>query len=196
MGQITGRNQNCNIILASQSPRRRELLERMGLCFDVLPVDLDETLDPGIPVRDAVVKLARGKALAAAAKYNSCAIIAADTLVECGGRILGKPADENEAFDMIKLLSGNWHNVMTGVCVAHGRDIMDACETTRVHFTKMTDDEIRWYLSTGESMDKAGAYGIQGYAGAFIDSIQGDYFNVMGLPMAALLKMLKSCGVV
>lgn len=193
---MTSRNQNCKIILASGSPRRRELMERMGLSFDVMPVDLDETLDPGISLRDAVAKLARDKALAAAERLESCAIVAADTLVECGGKILGKPGSEQEAYDMIRLLSDNWHSVMTGVCVVHGRAIMDACETTLVHFTKMSEQEIKWYISTGESMDKAGAYGIQGYAGAFIDSIRGDYFNVMGLPMAALLHLLKSCGVV
>ncbi len=155
------------IWLASGSPRRRELLERMGVSFAVEAANVDETAEGG--PRETV--------------------LAADTVVFCGG-ILGKPRSEAEARDMLKRLSGNWHEVYTGVCVVRDGQTDVRVEVTRVHFVSLSQADIEAYVATGEPMDKAGAYGIQGRAGVFIDRIEGCPHNVMGLPLALTREML------
>ena len=186
-----------NIILASASPRRRELLERMGLRFTVRTADHDETMDL---TADPEAEVRRVSLLKARAVEQLCAkedlIIAADTIVVCQGRILGKPADEAEAYEMLRLLSGREHRVITGLCVL--KDGISYChsEVTHLSFVELTDRQIRAYIATGEPMDKAGAYGIQGKASIFVPGIRGDYYNVMGLPVCALAQILEKCGIV
>ena len=185
-----------NIILASASPRRRELLERMGLRFTVRTADHDETMDLSA---DPEAEVRRVSLLKARAVEQLCAkedlIIAADTIVVCQGRILGKPADEAEAYEMLRLLSGREHRVITGLCVL--KDGISYChsEVTHLSFVELTDQQIRAYIATGEPMDKAGAYGIQGKASIFVPGIRGDYYNVMGLPVCALAQILEKCGI-
>lgn len=185
-----------NIILASASPRRRELLERMGLRFTVRTADHDETMDLSA---DPEAEVRRVSELKARAVEQLCAkedlIIAADTIVVCQGRILGKPADEAEAYEMLRLLSGREHRVITGLCVL--KDGISYChsEVTHLSFVELTDQQIRAYIATGEPMDKAGAYGIQGKASIFVPGIRGDYYNVMGLPVCALAQILEKCGI-
>ena len=185
-----------NIILASASPRRRELLERMGLRFTVRTADHDETMDL---TADPEAEVRRVSLLKARAVEQLCAkedlIIAADTIVVCQGRILGKPADEAEAYEMLRLLSGREHRVITGLCVL--KDGISYChsEVTHLSFVELTDQQIRAYIATGEPMDKAGAYGIQGKASIFVPGIRGDYYNVMGLPVCALAQILEKCGI-
>jgi septum formation protein len=178
-----------NLVLASGSPRRKQLMEEMGLRFQVSPTDADETLPEGATPEQAVVELARRKAAAAKCNQDSV-IIAADTLVAVDGRILGKPAGSTEAVEMLKLLRGRTHEVVTGLCVACSGRLYSSYERTLVRFDDMTDRDIEDYVSTGEPLDKAGAYGIQGSAGLFISGIEGCYFNVVGLPKAALRKLL------
>jgi septum formation protein len=180
-----------DIVLASASPRRKQLLEQMGLTFRVKPVDADETLPGGAAAEQAATLLARRKAEMAAEDEPEALVIAADTLVAVGGRILGKPADALQAAEMLRMLSGRAHDVVTCVCVAWQGKIHSASERTRVHFDTMADGDIGNYVSTGEPLDKAGAYGIQGRAGVFISGIEGCYYNVMGLPLAALRKLLE-----
>jgi septum formation protein len=178
------------VVLASGSPRRRQLLGEMGIRFRVAPTEADETLPPGAPPEEAALVLAGRKAEAAAARDPGALVIAADTLVAVDGRILGKPRDGAEAVGMLKLLRGREHEVVTGLCVAYRGGFHRHCERTWVRFGGMTDREIEQYVSTGEPLDKAGAYGIQGRAGEFIAGIDGCYFNVMGLPKAALRRLL------
>jgi septum formation protein len=180
-----------DIVLASASPRRKQLLEQMGLTFRVKPVDADETLPDGVPPEEAASQLARRKAELATGFEPGALVIAADTLVAVGSRILGKPADDREAAGMLRMLRGRVHDVVTCVCVAWEGRIHSSCERTRVRFDLMTDADIDNYVSTGEPLDKAGAYGIQGRAGVFISGIEGCYYNVMGLPLAALKKLLE-----
>ncbi len=185
-----------NIILASASPRRRELLERMGLRFTVRTADHDETMDLSA---DPEAEVRRVSELKARAVEQLCEkedlIIAADTIVVCQGKILGKPADEAEAYEMLRLLSGREHRVITGLCVL--KDGISYChsEVTHLSFVDLTDRQIRAYIATGEPMDKAGAYGIQGKASIFVPGIRGDYYNVMGLPVCALAQILEKCGI-
>lgn len=186
-----------NIILASASPRRRELLERMGLRFTVRTAEHDETMDLSADPEDEVRRVSELKARAVEAL---CApedlIIAADTIVVCEGRVLGKPRNEEEAYAMLSLLSGREHKVITGLCVL--KDGVTCChsEVTYLRFRTLTDEQIRAYIATGEPMDKAGAYGIQGRAAVFVPGIRGDYYNVMGLPVCALAQILEQCGIV
>ncbi|MGM9606991.1 MAG: Maf family protein [Oscillospiraceae bacterium] len=185
------------IILASGSPRRRELLERMGVRdFTVVSPDADESLEEGLPPAGQVERLSRLKADAVAAEAEPGAlIIAADTVVALDGTILGKPADEEEAFRMLSALSGVRHQVYTGVTVRQDDKILTRHEVTSVDFRALEAEEVERYIATGECMDKAGAYGIQGYGALLIEGINGDYYNVMGLPVACLAQMLKEFGV-
>lgn len=180
-----------DVVLASASPRRQQLLGQMGLRFRVKPMDVDETLPKGASPEEAATELARLKARAATEGEPAALVITADTLVAVGGRILGKPADEDQAREMLRMLRGRMHEVATGVCVAWQGKLYSACEQTRVCFDDMTDEDIFNYVSTGEPLDKAGAYGIQGRAGVFISRIEGCYYNVMGLPLATLKKLLE-----
>lgn len=181
------------LILASASPRRRELLSMTGLPFTVDAPDVDEscTLAP----REAVLELSRRKALAAAALHPGCVVLAADTLVAVDNAALGKPQDEEDAFRMLRALSGRWHQVYTGVTVvaADGAVISEA-DGTDVHFEAMSDEAIRRYIATGEPMDKAGAYAVQGIAGLWLDQLHGSHTNVIGLPMALTRRLLERCG--
>ena len=186
-----------DIILASQSPRRRELLERMGLTgFRVVSPNVDENLGEELPPAELVSRLSRLKAGAVAAQAGADAlVIAADTVVALEGTILGKPADERDAFRMLSALSGVRHQVYTGVTVLRGEESFTEYEVTGVAFRELSEEEIEDYIRTGEPMDKAGAYGIQGYGALFIEGIQGDYYNVMGLPVCRLGRLLDRLGV-
>ena len=181
------------LILASASPRRRELLSLTGLPFRIDAPDVDETCS--LPPREAVKELSRRKALAAAKLHPGCVILAADTLVSVDEKALGKPQDADDAYRMLSLLSGRWHQVYTGVTVVD-RDGNLHCEAdvTDVHFEEMSEDAIRRYIATGEPMDKAGAYAVQGIAGLWIDQLRGSHTNVIGLPMALTRRLLESCG--
>lgn len=185
------------IILASQSPRRRELLERMGLSgFRTISPDIDEDLGGDLAPSELVSRLSALKAQAVGERAGADAlIIAADTVVAVDGAVLGKPADELEAFKMLSTLSGGRHQVYTGVTVLRGSGQETCCEVTDVSFRELSEGEIEDYIRTGEPMDKAGAYGIQGYGALFIEGIRGDYYNVMGLPVCRLGGMLERLGV-
>ncbi len=178
------------IILASGSPRRKELLEKMGATFTVVKADVDEHTDERPDV--AVALLAGRKASAAARGLAEGLVLGADTLVALEGASLGKPQDAAEAAKMLHALSGKMHEVYTGVCLLDARTgkTMVHTEETRVTFRELTDEEISAYILSGEPMDKAGAYAIQGGAGAFVTSIEGSFSNVMGLPIEALTQML------
>ena len=182
-----------NLILASQSPRRRELLGLTGLEFIVRAADIDETMDSGRAPFDEVARVSRLKALAVERERDDV-VIAADTIVVCGGTVLGKPKDEADAFRILSLLSGRDHEVMTGMTVVKGDEIVTHTEVTRIHFRELHPEEIRAYIASGEPMDKAGAYGIQGGAALFADQMEGDYYNVMGLPVCRLAMILRSLG--
>ncbi len=178
------------ILLASASPRRRELLKKAGLEFRITSADVDETLPDGISPANAVRHLCRIKNDAIKADGETV-VITADTVVACDGRILGKPSDEAQARRMLELLSGREHSVYTGVCIRKGRKRKIFTERTRVYFYNLTEREIDGYIASGEPMDKAGAYGIQGAAFSFVRKINGDYNNVVGLPLARVVRELK-----
>ena len=182
-----------NLILASQSPRRRELLGLTGLDFTVRVADIDETMDPGKAPFDEVARVSRMKALAVQREPEDV-VIAADTIVVCEGRVLGKPRDEEDAFRILSQLSGRHHEVMTGMTVLRGDEVITHTEVTKIHFRALHDAEIRAYIASGEPMDKAGAYGIQGGAALFADQMEGDYYNVMGLPVCRLAMILRGFG--
>ncbi|HJB57733.1 MAG TPA: septum formation inhibitor Maf [Candidatus Flavonifractor intestinipullorum] len=186
-----------DIILASQSPRRRELLERMGLAgFRVVSPDVDEHMEEDLPPAQLVCRLSQRKARAVREQVgDEGLIIAADTVVALDGAVLGKPADELAAFKMLSTLSGVRHQVYTGLTVLRGGEEHTEYEVTDVSFRELTQGEIEDYIRTGEPMDKAGAYGIQGYGALFISGIQGDYYNVMGLPVCRLGQLLETLGV-
>lgn len=185
-----------SIILASSSPRRQELLARMGLSFDVRIAPHDETMNPFAVPADEVARVSRLKAQAV---YPLChdddIIIAADTVVVCDGLVMGKPRSESDAFSMLRRLSGREHQVMSGLTVYCGDESESTTVTTTLRFRPLSDEEIRAYIATGEPMDKAGAYGIQGLAAMFVVGLDGDYYNVMGLPVCTLASMLRRHGV-
>ena len=184
------------IILASQSPRRRELLKQMGLEFEVLVPDIDERMDRALAPAELVEAISAEKAEKAAGQVDREAIIiAADTVVALNGRLLGKPADENQAREMLQALSGSRHQVYTGFTVRQGERSVTRSECTQVSFRALTAEEIEHYIATGEPMDKAGSYGIQGYGALLVEGLQGDYFNVMGLPVCSLGQVLGQFGV-
>ena len=182
------------LILASKSPRRKQLLEQMGLSFTVRVADIDETMAPGLSPAHAVAELSRRKAAAVEAAAEDV-VIAADTIVVRDDAILGKPHTPEEAISMLTSLSGRSHRVMTGVCVRRGNNIESFTEVTEVYFRPLTPGEIAAYVETKDPMDKAGSYGIQGLAALFAEKICGDYFNVMGLPVCALGNVLRRFGV-
>jgi septum formation protein len=178
------------IILASASPRRKELLKNAGIEFETVVSDADETVTGFLNTEEIAVTIAKRKAQAVAVKYPDRIVLAADTVVTLDGEVLGKPKDEREAASMLRLLSGKTHSVFTGVCIAEKGKIKSFTESTRVKFYELTEDEIDAYVRTGEPMDKAGAYGIQGRGCLFVRSIEGDYFNVVGLPVAKVARVL------
>ena len=179
-----------NLILASASPRRQELLKLFGIPFCVKVADIDETMDPAKAPFDEVARVSRKKAMAIPREADDV-VIAADTIVVCQGRVLGKPHSEAEAAEMLQLLSGRDHQVMTGCSILRG----DRCETftevTDLHFRPLRRSEIARYIASGEPMDKAGSYGIQGGAALFCEKMTGDYYNVMGLPVCRLGEVLR-----
>lgn len=183
------------IILASQSPRRREILEKLIPNFIVCPSDASEQIDEHDP-RAYAMELAVRKAQDVASNRPGDTVIAADTIVCLGDRILGKPGDKQEAHDYLRTLSGEVHEVYTGVAVVHEGKLHRFCECTEVHFRHLSDSLIEDYIASGEPMDKAGAYGIQGIGGRFVEGIHGDFFNVMGLPLCALSCLLEELGIV
>lgn len=183
------------LILASQSPRRRELLAEMGLSFAVESAAIEEHLELTLPLSQAVERLALQKAKPIWERHPQQVVIGADTVVAVDGRVLGKPRDEAQACEMLELLSGRTHQVIGGVAVlAKERQMTFHCITT-VHFYPLTKAEIRTYVRTPEPFDKAGAYGIQGLGKRFVRGIEGDYFNVVGLPVSRLLRVLEGFGV-
>lgn len=178
------------VVLASASPRRRELLARLGLDPVVRPAAVDETPHPGEAPADLVVRLAAAKAGAVAADPGDL-VVAADTVVTVGTRILGKPRDRDEAAAMLGALSGRDHHVVTGVAVTHRGAVRTDVETTRVTFRHLDDREIAWYVATGESDDKAGAYGLQGAGAVLVRELQGSDTNVIGLPLALVVALAR-----
>lgn len=174
-----------DLVLASQSPRRSELLRSAGISFRVQVADVDETPLPGEPAVEYVRRLARAKALAVQGEL----VLGADTVVVVDGQILGKPVDREDAARMLRLLSGRSHQVITGICLA-GETVVVDHETTQVNFSSLSGKEISAYVGTGEPMDKAGAYAIQGFASCFVERIEGSYSNVVGLPVAMVYRYL------
>ncbi|MBR4291729.1 MAG: septum formation inhibitor Maf [Oscillospiraceae bacterium] len=178
------------LILASASPRRKELLGLFHIPFQIRVADIDETMDSGKPPFDEVARVSSLKA-AATPRSAGDVVVAADTIVVCEGRVLGKPRSEAEAKQMLRLLSGRDHQVMTGVTVVFGENMRTFTEVTDIHFRELSDKEIAAYVATGEPMDKAGSYGIQGGAALFCTHMVGDYYNVMGLPVCRLGLVLR-----
>ena len=178
------------IILASHSPRRRELLEKLNIPFTVRVADVDETMDRTLPLEEAVARLSYRKAQAVHHEPEDI-VIAADTIVVLGDTVLGKPRDEQDALEMLKSLSGRSHQVMTGVTVLQGEKFLCHTEITEVFFRSLSEEEIYAYIATKDPMDKAGSYGIQNGGALFVEKINGDYFNVVGLPVCRLGLMLK-----
>lgn len=185
-----GKDNTMQLILASQSPRRQELLRLFGAPFRVEAADIDETMDAEKSPFDEVARVSACKARAISREAEDV-VVAADTIVVCAGRVLGKPHNTDEAQQMLRLLSGRDHQVMTGVTVLHKDRAVTFTEVTDLHFRALSEQEIAAYVRTGEPMDKAGAYGIQGGAALFCEKITGDYYNVMGLPVCRLGQVLK-----
>jgi septum formation protein len=183
------------VILASQSPRRRELLTLIGIAHQVLPADIDESVMPDEAPAPHTERLARAKAHALAERHPHAVVIAADTIVVVDGDILGKPRDRAQAAQMLRRLSGRDHIVYTAIAVARDARTESAVEAVRVTFRALSDEEIAAYIATDEPMDKAGAYGIQGYGATIVERVDGDYFSVMGLGLRRLVDLLGRVGV-
>jgi septum formation protein len=182
------------LVLASQSPRRRQMLGRLGIPLEVRPAHADEAVLPGEPPGDYVLRVAREKARAVPGEV----VLAADTAVVLGSEVLGKPRDGEDACRMLRALSGTVHEVLTGVCVRRSQPALalelDAVVATKVRFARLSEREIAWYVATGEPLDKAGAYAIQGAGGAFVVSVDGSVSNVVGLPLAETAELLRRAG--
>ena len=182
-----------NIILASSSPRRKEILENTNTKFDIMKSEIDETILENELPSQVVMRLAFEKAIDIASKHKDSLVIGADTVVVLDKSILGKPKDKEDAFDMIKKLSGKTHQVITGISLINlnaNKKIIDYVVSS-VKFKDLSTEDIKDYIKTNESLDKAGAYGIQGYGALLVDEIQGDYFNIVGLPISRLSDLLK-----
>lgn len=188
---------SARVILASASPRRRELLRMVGIEHDVIPADVDESLREGEAPQAYAERLAREKGAVVAGRYEDAIVISADTIVVIDGRVLGKPRDGGEAADMLRALSGRSHVVHTAVAVTRhgGREVTAGIETAAVTFRRLDDADIATYVETGEPLDKAGAYGIQGYGATIVERVEGDFFAVMGLPLRRLVELLGRAGV-
>lgn len=182
-------------ILASASPRRKEILANAGFEFDIIVSDVDENITEDLSPSETVEELAKRKALAVWEENKDAVVFGCDTVVAVDGKILGKPRDDDEAFDMIKMLSGKAHTVSTGVCICASDKVSVFSNTTQVEFYPLSDETIRGYVATGESSDKAGAYGIQGFGSVLIKEIKGDYFSVMGLPVSESSRVLADFGI-
>lgn len=184
------------LILASGSPRRAELLTKMGLTFQIQPSNTEEILEPGLTPEQEVISLSRQKAQAVYQSLREEAVVlSADTVVVLEGKILGKPRDPEDARAMLRSLSGKTHQVLTGVTLMSPNGLECHCEKTEVTFRSLTGKEIDAYVATGDPLDKAGAYGIQGMAMLFVSGIRGDYYNVVGLPVTKTALMLRQAGI-
>ncbi|HWO00210.1 MAG TPA: Maf family protein [Blastocatellia bacterium] len=184
------------IILASSSPRRADLLAAIGVKFDIVPSNVEERPHPDEPPGDYITRLARAKVVAVARDQASGLVIGADTVVVLDGVLMEKPASVEEARRMLRQLSGQWHAVLTGVALfdaATHREVADY-EKTLVRFARLTDSEIDWYVDSGEPIDKAGAYGVQGLAAMFVEEIAGNYSNVVGLPIPLVYRLARRLG--
>jgi septum formation protein len=197
MNEPTGRKYDKmtpRLILASQSPRRAELMRMLKLEFDVMPADIDESyLKHEIPAAHAE-RLAREKALVIAQQYPDAVVVGSDTVVIIDRKVLGKPKSEDDGVAMLMRLQGRVHRVATGIAVAHGGDVVAETEIVRVKFRSFDEAVAREYIRTGEPMDKAGAYGIQGYGASLVEWVHGDYFAVMGLPVQRMIRMFEQLG--
>jgi septum formation protein len=185
----------CRVVLASGSPRRHDLLNLIGISHEVRPTNIDETMRSREAPHRHAERLAREKASAAATRDPNLITIGADTIVVVNRKVLGKPTGPEQAAAMLRQLSGRQHTVVTAVAVSRGKKLRSAVEEVRVKFRKLRDDEIDAYIATGEPLDKAGAYGIQGYGATIVECVEGDYFSVMGLPLARLVGLLRDVGV-
>jgi septum formation protein len=183
------------VILASASPRRRELLSLVGIPHVVEPADIDESYREGEEAPQHAERLAREKAATVAARHPDAVVIAADTIVLIDGLVLGKPSDDADAERMLAMLGGQTHVVLTAVAVAYHGELRAGVESVRVAFRRLTRERIRAYIATGEPMDKAGSYGIQGYGATLVERIDGDYFAVMGLALSRMVDLLAELGV-
>jgi septum formation protein len=183
------------VILASQSPRRRQLLDLIGVHHEVIPTDTDESLKVGELPELYCERLAREKVSVVAANAPDALVVGADTIVVIDGLILGKPKDVADAERMLGMLSGRSHTVMTAVAAGYGGRIVSGVEVVDVTFIPLSDDEIRRYVATGEPLDKAGAYGIQGYGATIVRRVDGDYFAVMGLSLVRLIGLIRELGI-
>lgn len=184
------------MILASKSPRRKEILENMGFSIEIISKDIEEVSGKE-EVTEKIKDIAYKKVMAVAKEYTAEYVVGADTIVEVDGEILGKPRDKAEACQMLEKLSGRSHNVVTAfslINIEKGISVKE-CSTTKVYFKNLTREDIEWYISTEEPMDKAGAYGIQGKGSAFVERIEGDFFTVMGFPIQKFIEILKSLGI-
>ncbi|MFL5463127.1 MAG: Maf family protein [Gemmatimonadaceae bacterium] len=186
---------SCRVVLASGSPRRRQLLDLIGITHEVRPSNIDETARAREAPRRHAERLAREKATAVARRDPDLITIGADTVVVINRKVLGKPVDDADAARMLAMLSGREHTVITAIAVSRGKKLRSAIEEVRVKFRRLRDAEIDAYIATREPMDKAGAYGIQGYGATIVERIEGDYFAVMGLPLVRLINLLRDVGV-
>ncbi len=184
-------NELPKLILASGSPRRSEILTSVGWEFTKHVADIDESEREGESPEDYVVRLAREKAEAVAAHYPDEIVLGADTTVVIDGQIIGKPVDLDDAVRMLTMLAGNWHEVLTGVAVVRDDKTRSSIQRTRVKFAPMTDQEVAFLAKRGDPLDKAGAYAVQAQAALFIEGIEGDYWNVVGLPISLVYQLLK-----
>lgn len=182
-------------ILASASPRRKEILSNAGFDFEVIVSDADENISEDLTPEKTVEELAKRKALSVWESNKDAVVFGCDTVVAVDGKILGKPADDEDAFNMLRMLSGKVHTVSTGVCICSAEKLSVFSNTTRVEFYSLSDETIKSYIATGECRDKAGAYGIQGYGRVLVKEIKGDYFSVMGLPVSQASRVLAEFGV-
>ncbi len=182
------------LILASESPRRAELLSAAGFAFDIVQPRIEEAPRPGESPEMFVERAAREKLAQVECRESGTVVIAADTVVVIDGTILGKPRDAEHAMSMLKRLSGRHHEVLTGVAVRAGEQVVTAVERTAVHFLPLSDEEIAWYVASGEPRDKAGAYAVQGLGSRFVHRIEGSYSNVVGLPVATVYRLLRQLG--
>ena len=182
------------LVLASASPRRADLLKAAGIPFDVFPVDVDEHFRAGEKPEDAVARLAEAKATTALAAHPDAVVLGADTTVVVRGQALAKPIDQADAARMLRLLSGRTHEVFTGVCLSSRDRRLSHVEPTHVRLAHLGEAEIDWYVSTGEPLDKAGGYAVQGLASRFVEGIDGSYSNVVGLPISSVYELLKELG--
>ncbi len=180
------------MILASQSPRRKELLEKCGYEFDVDAADIDETIDPAKDLNDEIKRLSFLKAECVLKRHPDCIVIGSDTIVAVDGNVLGKPADRDEACAMLRMLSGRTHHVITGLTILSSEKSFTDVSVSEVTFCELTEEEVEKYAATGEPLDKAGAYAIQGIASRYIAKITGDYYAIMGLPVCMVYEELKN----